>query len=142
MTVTRALLLTLAVSTTVCGPDPSPRLDLEQYAPLLRTGYFEGSQDPGDWRTSRISGEDARRDILVLDSLMKTRYAYNEAELTDTTERLIPTLNPPGFQNTISYIDGEDGDRLPGSPEHQGSIFPFSLRRHFSPHNGRSGMEA
>ena len=50
-------------------------------------------------------------------------YGYSKAELNDTTTNLIETYNPPGFQSTISYIDGEDGDRLPGSPEHQGSLF-------------------
>ena len=61
---------------------------------------------------------------LISDNLaVRGSYAYNEMELSDTTERLVPTLVPPGFQGTISYIDGVDGDRLPGSPEHQGSLF-------------------
>ena len=50
-------------------------------------------------------------------------YAYTNAELTDDAPNLVPSINPPGFQSTLTYEDGEDGDRLPGSPEHQGSLF-------------------
>ena len=50
-------------------------------------------------------------------------YSYNKAELTDTADDLIATITPPGFQSTVSYVDGEEGDRLPGSPEHQGALF-------------------
>ncbi len=54
---------------------------------------------------------------------MRGSYSYSKAELTDTAEDLIATIVPPGFQSTVTYVDGEDGDRLPGSPEHQGSLF-------------------
>lgn len=50
-------------------------------------------------------------------------YSWGKAELTDTADDLIATITPPGFQSTVSYVDGEDGDRLPGSPEHQGNLF-------------------
>ncbi len=50
-------------------------------------------------------------------------FTHNESELTDPVPNLIPRINPPGFQSTITYEDGEKGDRLPGSPENQGSIF-------------------
>lgn len=50
-------------------------------------------------------------------------YSYVKAELTDDAPNLVTTINPPGFQSTVSYIDGESGDRLPGSPEHQGNVF-------------------
>jgi iron complex outermembrane receptor protein len=50
-------------------------------------------------------------------------YSYARAELTETTLNLVPSINPPGFQGTISYENGEPGDRLPGAPEHEGSLF-------------------
>jgi outer membrane receptor protein involved in Fe transport len=61
------------------------------------------------WMTDRLS--------------VRANYSYTKAELTDLAEDLIPEINPPGFQSTITYVDGEDGDRLPGSPEHQFSLF-------------------
>jgi outer membrane receptor protein involved in Fe transport len=50
-------------------------------------------------------------------------YSYVKAELTDDAPNLVTTINPPGFQSTVGYVDGESGDRLPGSPEHQGNVF-------------------
>ena len=41
---------------------------------------------------------------------LRGNYAFNESELTDTAENLISRFNPPGFQGTISYEDGEKGD--------------------------------
>jgi iron complex outermembrane receptor protein len=55
--------------------------------------------------------------------VVRGSYSYAKAELTDEVANLIGTINPPGFQNTITYLPGEDGDRLPGSPENQGSLF-------------------
>jgi outer membrane receptor protein involved in Fe transport len=50
-------------------------------------------------------------------------YSYSEAELSEDTPFIIPLITPPGFQSTVVYEDGEEGDRLPGSPEHQASLF-------------------
>ena len=55
--------------------------------------------------------------------VLRGTYSYAKAELTDDVPNLIGTINPPGFQSTITYLTGESGDRLPGSPEHQGSLF-------------------
>jgi outer membrane receptor protein involved in Fe transport len=50
-------------------------------------------------------------------------YAYNRAELTDEAPGLLNELVPPGFNMTRREVAGRKGDRLPGSPEHQGSVF-------------------
>lgn len=53
---------------------------------------------------------------------MSGSFSYTKAELTKTAPRMISTLVPPGFQSTVIYLDGEKGDRLPGSPEYSGSL--------------------
>lgn len=53
---------------------------------------------------------------------MSGSFSYTKAELTKLAPRMVPTLNPPGFQSTVTYLDGEKGDRLPGSPEYTGSL--------------------
>lgn len=52
---------------------------------------------------------------------LRGSYSYAKAELTDDAPNLITALDPPGF-GTV-YVDGEAGDRLPGSPEYQASLF-------------------
>ncbi|WP_269716623.1 TonB-dependent receptor [Caulobacter sp. NIBR2454] len=54
---------------------------------------------------------------------LRGAYSYADAKFTETTPNLISYIVPPGFNSTIAYEDGEDGDRLPGSPKHQGSLF-------------------
>ncbi|MGH8597044.1 MAG: TonB-dependent receptor domain-containing protein, partial [Gammaproteobacteria bacterium] len=54
---------------------------------------------------------------------LRGSYSYAKAELTDDVPGLVGTISPPGFQGTITYLPGESGDRLPGSPEHQGNVF-------------------
>ena len=48
-------------------------------------------------------------------------YSYVNAELTAPVPDLIRGIAPPGFDT--EFEDGEDGDRLPGVPENQFSIF-------------------
>lgn len=60
---------------------------------------------------------------VLQDWTVRGSYSYNTSELTEVTPNLVPRFNPPGYQSTITYEDGEPGDRLPGSPEHQGSLF-------------------
>jgi outer membrane receptor protein involved in Fe transport len=57
------------------------------------------------------------------DLTIRGNYSYARAELTETTLNLVPSISPPGFQSTISYENGEPGDRLPGAPENEGSLF-------------------
>lgn len=78
-----------------------------------------------------INGSNARSRGLelfaqarLIDGLsLRATYSYVDAQLTDISPNLIQTLVPPGFNGTAVYIDGRSGDRLPGSPEHQGSVF-------------------
>ena len=52
---------------------------------------------------------------------LRGNFSYTEAELTADVPGLITTIQPPGFGTTIEA--GQDGDRLPGSPETQFSVF-------------------
>ncbi|GAA4644284.1 TonB-dependent receptor [Pontixanthobacter gangjinensis] len=58
----------------------------------------------------------------VTDALnLRGTYSYTDAQLTDLSPSLLNLLTPPGFGTTP--VDGQAGDRLPGSPKHQGSFF-------------------
>lgn len=73
---------------------------------------------------ARSRGFDISADWRATDRLnIRASYAYTEAELTDLAPRLIREIVPPGFQSTLNYIDGQPGDRLPGSPEQQANLF-------------------
>lgn len=48
-------------------------------------------------------------------------YSFTQSELTAPVPDLIRTIIPPGF--APAFEDGETGDRLPGSPENQFSMF-------------------
>lgn len=54
---------------------------------------------------------------------VRANYAYTDPKLTELAPALIPEITPPGFQSTIHYLDGEPGDRLPGSPNHSGNLY-------------------
>lgn len=47
-------------------------------------------------------------------------YGYANAELSEDAPRLMRMIDPPGFG--VTFVDGQAGDRLPGSPEHQGNV--------------------
>lgn len=54
---------------------------------------------------------------------LRGSYAYTDAQLDARAPNLIRTIEPPGFLNVPPvYVDGEKGDRLPGSPRHRGSL--------------------
>ncbi len=67
-----------------------------------------GTELSGDWRVT-----DAFR--------IRGSYSYTQSELTSDVPSLIRTITPPGFGS--AFEDGKAGDRLPGSPEHQFSVF-------------------
>jgi outer membrane receptor protein involved in Fe transport len=67
-------------------------------------------------------GFDLSVDWLVTDQLsLRANYAYVKAELTDLAPDLIGTIEDDSFAPV--FVDGLPGDRLPGSPEQQGSVF-------------------
>lgn len=73
---------------------------------------------------ARSRGFDISADWRATDALsIRASYAFTEAELTEVAPFLIREIVPPGFQSTLNYIDGQPGDRLPGSPEHQANLF-------------------
>lgn len=48
-------------------------------------------------------------------------FSYTDAQLTEDVPDLVTTIDPPGFGTVFEA--GQSGDRLPGSPETQFSIF-------------------
>ena len=52
---------------------------------------------------------------------MRGSFSYTKAELTEFVPSLIRTIITPGFDT--AFEDGQSGDRLPGSPETQFSLF-------------------
>ena len=55
------------------------------------------------------------------DFSVRGSYSHTEASLTAPAPGLVGTISPPGFSTVL--LDGQDGDRLPGSPEDQLSVF-------------------
>lgn len=59
---------------------------------------------------------------LVTDAFtLRGSYSHSEASLTAPAPGLVGTISPPGFGSVL--LNGRDGDRLPGSPEDQFSVF-------------------
>lgn len=52
---------------------------------------------------------------------LRGNYSYIDSKLTAFAPALVRVFTPPGFGS--GFEDGQDGDRLPGSPEHQFSLF-------------------
>ena len=67
-----------------------------------------GFEISGSWRVS---------DALSL----RGSYSFTQAELTAPVADLVRTISPPGF--ATAFEDGQAGDRLPGAPENQFSLF-------------------
>lgn len=57
---------------------------------------------------------------LFEDFVVRGSYAQTKAELSDNAPNLLTTIVPPGF--ATAYVDAIAGDRLPGSPEQQGTL--------------------
>jgi len=52
---------------------------------------------------------------------LRSTFSYTKSELTADVPSLIRTITTPGFGT--AFEDGQSGDRLPGSPETQASLF-------------------
>ena len=52
---------------------------------------------------------------------VRGNYSFTDAQLSQEVPDLVRTITPPGFGT--AFENGEDGDRLPGSPKHQFSVF-------------------
>ncbi|MEQ9505612.1 MAG: TonB-dependent receptor [Hyphomonas sp.] len=59
--------------------------------------------------------------LVTEDFSLRGSYSHSEATLTALAPGLVGTITPPGFGTVL--LDGQDGDRLPGSPEDQFSVF-------------------
>ncbi len=79
---------------------------------------------------AEATGVELSFNALVTDNLsVRGSYAFTKAELTDRAPALVSTiadpnlpLPPGGSPFGTVLVDGEAGDRLPGSPEHQASL--------------------
>jgi outer membrane receptor protein involved in Fe transport len=76
---------------------------------------------------ARSQGIELSFDASVTDRFsVRGSYGYADAELTETATDLIRTIEPPAPGSTNFapiFVSGLKGDRLPGSPKHQGNIF-------------------
>ncbi len=52
---------------------------------------------------------------------LRGNFSYTDSELTAVVPDLVRTITPPGFGS--AFEDGQSGDRLPGSPRTQFSLF-------------------
>lgn len=77
---------------------------------------------------AETSGFDLAANWAVNDNFdMRGSFSYTNAELTEGVSSLIRTISPPGF--STAFEDGRAGDRLPGSPETQFSLFGSYTRQ-------------
>jgi hypothetical protein len=78
------LALALALATAACGGDgPDPVVAGSEYDAIVRTGYFDGKENPDDWRAAFITHQQVQGDLEYLDSLLTHHFAYNHADRLD-----------------------------------------------------------
>lgn len=71
---------------------------------------------------ARSIGTEISASLQPTDNLsFRGSFSYTDSELTAPVPDLVRTITPPGFAST--FEDGEDGDRLPGAPKTQFSLF-------------------
>jgi outer membrane receptor protein involved in Fe transport len=83
---------------------------------------FAGTDITVNAGAAETSGFDLAANWQVNDSFnLRGSFSYTNAELTEGVPSLIRSISPPGF-GTV-FEDGASGDRLPGSPKTQFSLF-------------------
>jgi iron complex outermembrane receptor protein len=100
--------------------------------PQLSSVTVNGSQPiTKNGRGAETSGIEIALDASVTDRMMLGfSYSHMKAELTEVAPDLIREFTPPGFGPGSTYdgldavyLDGQPGDRLPGSPEDQATVY-------------------
>lgn len=95
--------------------------------PQLASVTANGSQPiTKNGEGAETSGIELSLDASVTDRLnVGFSYSHTRAELTEVATALIRSFTPPGFgpSDPAEYIDGQPGDRLPGSPEDQAMVY-------------------
>jgi outer membrane receptor protein involved in Fe transport len=110
--------------------------------PQLTSATANGAQPiTKNGQGAETSGIEFALDAAITDRFhLGFSYAHSQAELTEVAPDLVREFIPPGFGPgagydglPAQYIDGQSGDRLPGSPEDQATLyldygFPLSAR--------------
>jgi outer membrane receptor protein involved in Fe transport len=113
--------------------------------PQLASATVIGAQPiTKNGKGARTQGVEVSLDVQATDRLdFNFSFSHTEAELSEDAARILRVFEPPGFGPYASdplgpvYIDGRAGDRLPGSPENQGTVdVSYSL-----PLRNRWGLE-
>jgi iron complex outermembrane receptor protein len=100
--------------------------------PQLASVTVNGSQPiTKNGEGAETKGIEVSLDASVTDRFsLGFSYAHTTAELTEVAPSLMRSFTPPGFGPGAGYdgldpvyIDGQPGDRLPGSPEDQATVY-------------------
>lgn len=100
--------------------------------PQLTSVTINGSQPiTKNGRGAETSGLEVSLDASITDRFSAGfSYSHARAKLTEVAPALIREFTPPGFGPGSTYdgleavyVDGQPGDRLPGSPEDQATVY-------------------
>ena len=94
--------------------------------PQLASATATGAQPISiNGQGAETTGLEVGIDAQVTDRLnIGFSFSHMNAELTDVAPRLVRDFSTDGFgTDPVQYIDGQPGDRLPGSPEDQAMVY-------------------
>jgi iron complex outermembrane receptor protein len=95
--------------------------------PQLTSATVNGAQPiTKNGEGAETSGIELALDANVTDRFnIGLSYSHSKAELTEVAPALIRCFEPPGFGSCAAqeFIDGQPGDRLPGSPQDQATVY-------------------